>query len=472
MRKTKLAALALALIFACTGLALAQDAAQQANGIASDVKQAADTLQGLPEKAIDTAGQAVKDNLPPELAPVADVTTQLAKTLANIGDGKLISDAVGSAFDQFGGVMADLIGSNKELLGRVEQLEKDNAAKMIEIEHSKSNLQALDAKLTDTTAVLTELLESHKQQLAALEARIAKLEAERGTVPAPFKVVDGAGKALFTVAADGTVSIGTEGEAAIVMKAQPSGVAYVQVASGPKRVLMVADTSDGTHLHLNDGPDAAVELTASQGNNGFIRVQGGTSSAILNVDADNAASLNLQGDTAGLLLSSKPETLGLLAQKNGQNALSLGAIEGKGVALRLFNAAGQQVVSAGPNPAKGDAGIVAVGAGNQAAAFLASEADGNGLVQVFAADGTGAAAMVAAERAVVAYNAAGNAVATISKSDKSEGGTVVARDPAGDGIFAAGFASESGGGEACVWRAKRSNTFCLGLGLPGMGVGK
>ncbi len=94
------------------------------------------------------------------------------------------------------------------------------------------------------------------------------------------------------------------------------------------------------------------------------------------------------------------------------------------------------------------------------------------MAQVFAADGTGAAALVGKERAAVAYNQAGNPVATISKSGKSEGGTVVARNPDGDGIFAAGFAAEYGGGEACVWRAKRSNTFCLGLGMPGMGVGK
>nr|WP_315492020.1 hypothetical protein [uncultured Rhodoferax sp.] len=68
--------------------------------------------------------------------------------------------------------------------------------------------------------------------------------------------------------------------------------------------------------------------------------------------------------------------------------------------------------------------------------------------------------------------ASGAAIATISKSDKSEGGNVTARNPSGDGVFSAGFRADVGGGEACVYRAKAQNTSCLGIGMPGMGVGK
>lgn len=321
-------------------------------------------------------------------------------------------------------------------------------------------------------------LEELNNRVTELSARLLKLEDEvrdlrEGRHRAPFSVVNAGGQVLFSVVEDGTVTVGTEGQATIVMKTLPSNIAFVQVAAGSKRALMVTDSGDGAHLQINDGGDAAVELTASQGNNGFIRVEGGPSNAIINADPDNAATLHLQGGTeAGVLLSSKPENLGLLAQKGGKNAASLGAITGKGVALRLYNEAGQQVVSAGANPANGGNGILGVGPGDRTAALLSSEADGAGLAQVFAADGSGAAALVGKERSVVAYNQAGNPVATISKSDKSEGGTVVARNPDGEGIFAAGYAAEYGGGEACVWRAKRSNTFCLGLGMPGMGVGK
>lgn len=321
-------------------------------------------------------------------------------------------------------------------------------------------------------------LEELNNRVTDLSVRVMKLEDEvrdlrNGEHKAPFKVVNAGGKALFTITEDGTVTVGTEGQTAIVMKALASNSALIQLAAGPKRLLMLADGNDAAKLQLNDGPDAAVELNASQGNAGFVRVSGGESNAIINADPANAATLNLQGGPdAGVLLSSKPENLGLLAQKAGQNAASLGVMPGKGVALRLFNESGKQVVSAGGNPASGNAGLVTVGTGDKTAAWLSSEADGAGLVQVFAADGTGAAAMVAKERAVVAYNQAGSPVATISKSGKSEGGTVVARNPDGEGVFAAGFRADVGGGESCVYRMKAQNTFCLGIGMPGMSIGK
>lgn len=311
------------------------------------------------------------------------------------------------------------------------------------------------------------------KRLAALEARVAKLEEQQGGFKAPFKVVNGAGVALFTVAEDGRVTVGTDGQAAIVMKATGADNALIQLSAASKKMLMLADGGNGAKLQLNDGAEAAVELNTSQGNNGFIRIAGGKSMAIINADPSNAATLHLQGGPdGGVLLSAKPDDLGLLVQKAGKNAASLGALPGKGVALRLFSDAGQQVVAAGSNPAKGGAGLVSVSAGDKAAAILTSEPDGAGLVQSFAADGTGAAALVGKERAAVAYNQAGNAVATISKSDKSEGGTVVARNPGGEGVFVGGYRADVGGGESCVYRAKAQNTFCIGIGMPGMGIGK
>lgn len=311
------------------------------------------------------------------------------------------------------------------------------------------------------------------KRLAALEARVAKLEEQQGSFKAPFKVVNGAGVALFTVSEDGRVTVGTDGQAAIVMKATGADNALIQLSAASKKMLMLADGGNGAKLQLNDGADAAVELNTSQGNNGFIRVAGGKSMAIINADPSNAATFHLQaGPDGGLSLSSKPDNLGLLVQKAGKNAASLGALPGKGVALRLFSESGQQVVAAGANPAKGGAGLVSVSAGDKAAAMLTSEPDGSGLVQSFAADGTGAAALVGKERAAVVYNQAGNAVATISKSDKSEGGTVVARNPGGEGVFVGGYRADVGGGESCVYRAKAQNTFCIGIGMPGMGIGK
>ena len=448
--------------------------AQDLPAVVDQAKDAINAAGSLPEKAVDPAAAAARDALPPELAPVADTAAALTKTLANVADGKIIADAVGAAFDKFGGVMADIVGSGKELNDRLGRLEKENTEKMIELEHSKSNVAALERKLVETTAAFTELIEAHNKRLAELESKVAKLEAERGIFKAPFKVVDAKGATLFSVAADGRTVVGNEGQAMIVMKATGGGSAVLQLSAGDKKLLLATDGGSGTTLQLNDGADAVVKLSADQGQKALLRLAGGGAIATLNADPDNAARLDLQaGSEAGIVVSSKKDDLGMLAQLGGQNALSLGAMPGKGVALRLFDTSGNQVVTAAPNPAQSGAGVVAVGNGGpKSAVIVEAHSDGSGLVHAYSDDGVGGAALAGGERSVVAYNKAGNPVASVGQSDKSEGGTLVARNPEGDGIFAAGFAAEYGGGEACVWRAKRSNTFCLGLGMPGMGVGK
>lgn len=67
------------------------------------------------------------------------------------------------------------------------------------------------------------------------------------------------------------------------------------------------------------------------------------------------------------------------------------------------------------------------------------------------------------QRVAALENASGAAVATMSKSENSEGGNVTARNPAGGGVFGAGHRGDLGGGEACVYRAKRENIFCIGI---------
>jgi hypothetical protein len=454
------------------GLTL-QTAAAQTAPTPGQAKEVIDAVKNLPDQAADKAADLAKQALPPELAPLADTAATLGKTLANVADGKIIADAVGTAFDKFGGVMAEILGSGQELRARLDRLEKENTEKMIEIEHSKASLAALDQKLVSTTAALTELLEAHNKRLTELEARVAKLEAERGVFKAPFKVVNASGTALFSIAADGRTVVGSESGASIAMKASGADSAFIQLSSGAKKMLLATDSGDASILQLNDGADAVVKLYTGQGDNAFLRVAGGTSNAIINADPSNSALMQLQaGQEGGLTLSSKAEDLGLMIRKSGQNAAGLGASVGKGVALRIFNSAGQAIVAGGENPGGAGTGILYVGDGTGNKAALAVDTAQGGLVYAFAPDGTVGAGLVGADRAAVAFNAAGAPVATISKSDKSEGGTVVARNPAGEGIFAAGFAAEYGGGEACVWRAKRSNTFCLGLGMPGMGVGK
>lgn len=282
-----------------------------------------------------------------------------------------------------------------------------------------------------------------------LIARVEALEKAKGTVSAPFKVVSAGGKTLFQVDSYGN---------SLFQGATGDGLIHVGFVGNGASVSAIS-------------PDGGFAASIGE-SGGMLQVQSAEAKTSAYVLASDKAGLHLTSGEKHADFAADEDLFGLKLSQGEKPAASFGTLPGKGVALRLFNEAGDQVVSAGPNPAKGDAGLVSVGAGSKTAAWISAEADGSGLAQVFAADGTGAAALVGKERAAVAYNQAGNPVATISKSGKSEGGTVVARNPDGDGIFAAGFAAEYGGGEACVWRAKRSNTFCLGLGMPGMGVGK
>ncbi|TPP03975.1 hypothetical protein [Rhizobium glycinendophyticum] len=282
-----------------------------------------------------------------------------------------------------------------------------------------------------------------------LIARVEALEKAKGETKAPFKVISASGKPLFEVDAYGnSVFQGATGQGLIHISFVGNGAAIAAIS-----------------------PDGGFASSIGE-SGGMLQVQSADAKTSAYVVASDKAGLHIKAGDRTTDLAADDDLFGLKLSQGEKPAASLGTLPGKGVALRLFNDAAEQVVSAGANPAKGDAGIVSVGTGDKTAAWISSEADGSGLAQVFAPDGTGAAALVGKERSVAAYNKAGNAVATIGQSDKSEGGTVVARNPGGEGIFAAGFASEYGGGEACVWRAKRSNTFCLGLGMPGMGVGK
>lgn len=283
-----------------------------------------------------------------------------------------------------------------------------------------------------------------------LIARVEALEKAKGETKAPFKVVSASGKTLFQVDAN--------------------GYSLFQGATG-QGMIDISFVGDGAAI-AGASPDGSGFAASIGESGGMLQVQSGDGKASAYMIASDKAGLHLKAGERLTDLGADDDLFGLKLSQGEKPAASLGTLPGKGVALRLFNDAAEQVVSAGTNPAKGGAGIVSVGTGDKTAAWISSEPDGSGLAQVFAPDGTGAAALVGKERSVAAYNKAGNAVATIGQSDKSEGGTVVARNPGGEGIFAAGFASEYGGGEACVWRAKRSNTFCLGLGMPGMGVGK
>jgi hypothetical protein len=141
-------------------------------------------------------------------------------------------------------------------------------------------------------------------------------------------------------------------------------------------------------------------------------------------------------------------------------------------ALRAFS--GDDLIAA---VGGGDAGIVQVAQGGRVYAKMIAAA-GGGAVNVYDPSGAPRASMTTldnpGEGLIVLRNSSGMGVAYLTHGGGGEGGNLTVTDPSGEGVFSAG-AARDGLGEACVTRAKSGGsegTYCLGIGLPGMGTGQ
>lgn len=400
--------------------------------------------------AIDTGAGIAKDNLPAAAAPYVDYGASLAKgaVIATPG-GLVLTTAEGLVYNLSKGV-ADALSDTKQLKADVKELREENAKKDIDVQFLKTKVKDLQAAIDEANRQAAQQNTAVTEKFAQLEARLDAIDKERSTYKAPFKVIGDGGKVVLQVEPNGYATFqGTEG----------GGKASL-IFTGSSASLAVAAPGGGTVL-LDSG-DAR----------GFIGIQSSEQTQLKLETTAASSGLHLQSAAGEVDVAAGDAAFGLALAKGGKPAAGLGAAAGKAVALRIFDASGQAIVAGGENPGAAGTGILYVGDGRHNMAAMAVDGARGGIVHAFAPDGTVGAGLVGGDRAAVAYNAAGAPVATISKSDRSEGGNVTARNPGGEGVFSAGFASGYGGGEACVWRAKRSNTFCLGLGLPGMGVGK
>ena len=153
----------------------------------------------------------------------------------------------------------------------------------------------------------------------------------------------------------------------------------------------------------------------------------------------------------------------------GQMSAEISTQTGKKLALRISDDKGKTVVSAGSNPAAAGAGTLKIAnTKGENVAFVGTTLEGENGAMGVAKGGKDVVAIMAEPRLIAVYNDTGSAIVSMGKSDKSDGGNLTTRDPTGDGVFSAGYRSDLGGGEACVFRSKRQNQFCLGIGLPGM----
>ena len=424
----------------------AQGAAQAVQGAAQSVGRAADVAAGVlqnPGGALgQAAGQALGGVLPPG---VLDRVQNVASTALNLASGGL-TGVLGGAIDfVVRGVtknVLDIATEQTALARRVAALELERTNMKLALERLRAEIEALRAENQALSAgdqamraELAAALSAMHEATGGLAQRLAALEREKGVVTAPFRVVAPDGRGLATIDEAGARFFGAQG-----------GVAHFEMAG------------------------AAPSLHLLNGQNG-VQIFGGASPKLaLTEGGAEIFALTSEGGEGGFRLEATQAATGLLITKGGQPAAGLGSYEGRPIALRVF-AGGATIGAMGENPKAPGTGVVYVGNGARNAAALAVDDDGSGLVHAFAPDGTVGAGLVGKERLVAAYNAGGAAVATLQKSEQSEGGAITARDPGGDGVFRSGYRTDIGGGEACVIRNKRGgNIFCLGLGVPGVGL--
>jgi len=276
--------------------------------------------------------------------------------------------------------------------------------------------------------------------LIDLELRLRQLEANRNTIKAPFKVVDNNGRVILSVSTDNQgadyLVMGEQGKPSILLQRNGEYARLSARISADNRAYLNADTAIGATAAAEHNHFASGVGTSAMGGSGlFIR--------------------QVQGQAA-------------------LPAAEIAALPGKKVALRLYNEQGKAVVSAGMNPAAAGAGTVrTANTKGENVAFLGTSEDGASGALGVAKNGKNTAALLSEPRMVVLYNDAGEAITTIARSQEGtgEGGNITIRQPDGEGIFSAGYNAELGGGDACVYRAKKQNVFCLGIAVPGMGTG-
>lgn len=305
--------------------------------------------------------------------------------------------------------------------------------------------------------VLAETPNEAHISIKQLEARISTLEdllqdlqqkqSNANLVTAPFKVVDKQGNVLMQINNNGTFT-------SLILNSQEK-----------ENSVVMATGAYGSRLMLVDGSNSALVEAHEDGSH--ITVANADVKAFLGSGEDGRDGLVIQ--TPGIAPAAQENTGGNQGAGGGQMSAEISTQTGKKLALRLSDDQGKIVVSAGSNPAAAGSGTVKVAnTKGENVAFMGATLEGEHGVVGVAKGGKDVIALLAEPRLVAVYNDTGAPIVSMGKSDKSDAGNLTARDSAGDGVFSAGYNSAVGGGDACVYRAKRQNKFCLGIGLPGM----
>ena len=305
----------------------------------------------------------------------------------------------------------------------------ENEAIKARVETLESRMQALESAL--------QALQNNQPKPSPAPA-----PASSSRVTAPFVVVDATGReVLKVVSADGvdSLSMGNIASESAIQLVRKSNMAIV-VAK-----------------YNGNAFDARLQADATAA---AVTAYNHSASARLGSGADNKYGVFVRNETPGKDNQPITNVLAELAVTQGQT----------GGVLRLRDkTGGKQIVAAGENPSTPGTGLIYVGNGGRNAAALATNADGSGVVHVFAADGRVGAGMNGNDRNFVAYSAAGTPITSVGKSDKSEGGNVTVYNPSGDGVASMGNRADRNNGEICVLRGgSETKLECLGISLPGL----
>ncbi|MFM2318411.1 MAG: hypothetical protein RLZZ215_1032 [Pseudomonadota bacterium] len=282
------------------------------------------------------------------------------------------------------------------------------------------------------------------KRIAALEALLAKKE-NTLQIKAPLQIVDETGRVMLAVGSNAS-----DGD-------------FLKMGDFPAPTIALGRQSDKAYLTVGTDTDSKAILTANDKGVVALAIEEPAYTTRIGSLADQTGHGIFIRDAGGVDATGNTTPTKPLAE--------IASREGKKVALRMYDEQGNIVVSAGSNPAAAGAGTVRVAnTKGENVAFMGTTPEGeNGAVGV-AKGSKDVIAMMAEPRLVAVYNDTGAPIAAIGKSDKSEGGNLLALSPDGDGVFSAGFNSAVGGGDACVYRAKKQSKFCLGIGVPGMGA--
>jgi hypothetical protein len=269
-----------------------------------------------------------------------------------------------------------------------------------------------------------------------LMRRVTALEKGRHRVTAPFEVVDAANRPILSVGASGD-------DRGLEVYASNGSMVAAVVAKGPDGHVVVKGPS-------SKGTLATVE------NNVGLQLEASDEKAYLRSDELQMAS----GDKKFTAQASS------LALSDGdQPRAELGAGDQGNMRLKIMNG-GQQIVGLGESPALGNSGVLAISdASGHVVALVAATGAGRGSVNVYGKSDSALASIGVDDNGqgvVAVRDGAGKAVAFLTGSSSGQGGNVTATNPAGDGVFSAGWNGEEGA--ACV--NLKNGMWCMGKNLP------